>query len=60
MSPKQLATSKHKPKSAQTRGYVEGAIARSHVSTTRVLKQAAGKGMGLKASMNDAGGRPWR
>ena len=43
MSPKQLATSKRKPKAAQTKGYVDGAIARSHVSTARVLKLAAGK-----------------
>ena len=43
MSPKQLAASKRKPKSAQAKGYVEGAIARSHVSTARVLKQAAGR-----------------
>lgn len=43
MSPKQLATSKRKPKSAQAKGYVDGAIARTHVSTARVLKQAAGK-----------------
>lgn len=42
MSPKQLATSKRKPKIAQAKGYVEGSIARSHVSTARVLKQAAG------------------
>ena len=42
MSPKQLATSKRKPKSAQAKGYVDGSIARSHVSTARVLKQAAG------------------
>ena len=43
MSPKQLATSKRKPKAAQTKGYVDGAIARSHVSTARVLKLAARK-----------------
>ena len=43
MSPKQLATSKRKPKAAQAKGYVDGSIARSHVSTARVLKQAAGK-----------------
>lgn len=41
MSPKQLATSKRKPKSTQAKGYVDGSIARSHVSTARVLKQAA-------------------
>lgn len=43
MSPKQLATSKRKPKSAQAKGYVNGSIARAHVSTARVLKQAAQK-----------------
>jgi len=44
MSPKQLATSKRKPKVAQAKGYVDGTIARSHVSTARVLKKtAAGK-----------------
>lgn len=43
MSPKQLATSKRKPKQAQAMGYVDGSVARSHVSTARVLKQAAGK-----------------
>ena len=43
LSPKQLATSKRKPKSPQTKGYVDGSIARSHVSTARVLKQASGK-----------------
>ena len=43
MSPKQLATSKRKPKAAQAKGYVDGSIARSHASTARVLKQAAGK-----------------
>ena len=43
MSPKQLATSKRKPKTVQAKGYVDGSIARSHVSTARVLKQAADK-----------------
>lgn len=44
LSPRQLATAKHKKaKSSRARGYVEGAIARSHVSTARVLQQAAGK-----------------
>jgi len=43
MSPKQLATSKRKPKTAHAKGYVDGSIARSHLSTDRVLKQAAGK-----------------
>lgn len=43
MSPKQLATSKRKPKAVHAKGYVDGAIARAHVSTDRVLKKAAGK-----------------
>lgn len=43
MSPKQLATSKRKPKAAQAKCYVDGVTARSHVSTARVLKQAAEK-----------------
>ena len=43
MSPKQLATSKRKPKAAQAKGYVDGSIARSHVSTARILALAAGK-----------------
>lgn len=43
MNPKQLASSKRKPKIAQAKGYVDGSIARAHVSTARVLKQAAGK-----------------
>lgn len=43
MSPKQLATSKRKPKAVRAKGYVNGSIARSHVSTARVLKQVSGK-----------------
>jgi hypothetical protein len=43
MNPQQLATSKRKPKDAQAKGYVDGSIARSHVSTARMLKQAAGR-----------------
>jgi len=43
MSPWQLATSKRKPKTAQAKGYVDGSIARAHVSTARVLKRAAGR-----------------
>lgn len=43
MSPRQLATSKRKPKVVQAKGYVQGSIARAHVSTDRVLKEAAGK-----------------
>jgi IS4 transposase len=42
MSPRQLASSKRKPKMAQAKGYVDGATARSHVSTARVLKRSAG------------------
>ena len=42
MSPKQLATSKRKPKVARAKGYVDGSIARSHVSTARLLKLASG------------------
>ncbi len=42
MSIKQLAASKRKPKSAHAKGYVDSATARSHVSTARVLKKAAG------------------
>lgn len=43
MSPRQLATSRRKPKSNRPKGYVEGSLARTHVSTSRVLKQAAAK-----------------
>lgn len=43
MSARQLATSKRKPKNAQAKGYVDGAMARSHVSTARVLRQTAGR-----------------
>lgn len=43
MRPAQLATSKRKSKSVQTKAYVNGATTRSHVSTDRVLKKAAGK-----------------
>ena len=43
MSPKQLATSKRKPKPLVPKGYVDDSLARSHVSTSRVLKQAAAK-----------------
>ena len=38
--PKQVATSKRGPKIDKPKGYVDGSIARSHVSTARVLKQA--------------------
>lgn len=42
MCPRQLATSKRGPKAIQAKGYVHGSIARSHVSTARVLKKASG------------------
>jgi len=38
--PKQVATSKRQPKVPKPKGYVDGSIARSHVSTARVLEQA--------------------
>ena len=38
--PKQVATSKRGPKIDKPKGYVDGSIARSHVSTARVIKQA--------------------
>ena len=38
--PKQVATSKRRPKIDKPKGYVDGSIARAHVSTARVLKQA--------------------
>ena len=38
--PRQVATSKRGPKIDKPKGYVDGSIARSHVSTARVLKQA--------------------
>lgn len=40
LSPKQLATSKRAPKPAVAKGYVEGAVARSHVATHRVISAA--------------------
>lgn len=43
MRPTQLATAKRKSKFVQTKTYVNGATARSHVSTDRVLKKAADK-----------------
>lgn len=42
-SSKQLATSKRKPNNARPKGYADGSIARSHVSTARALKQADAK-----------------
>lgn len=38
--PRQVVTSKRGPKIDKPKGYVDGSIARSHVSTARVLKQA--------------------
>ena len=38
LRPKALATSKRAPKPIKPKGYVDGSIARSHVSTARVLK----------------------
>ncbi len=40
IDPRQVATSKRGPKVTKPRGYVDGAIARAHVSTARVLTQA--------------------
>jgi len=37
LSPKQLATSKRKPKTDVPKGYVAGNIARAHVATARVM-----------------------
>jgi len=41
MNPRQLATSKRKPKLKQPKGYVDATTARAHVSTARVIKMAA-------------------
>ena len=43
LSPKQLATSKRKPKTDTPKGYVAGNIARAHVSTSRVMAQVRQK-----------------
>ena len=40
IDPKQLATSKRKPKRAPPKGYVDGKTARAHVATARILAQA--------------------
>ncbi len=40
IDPRQVATSKRGPKAAKPKGYVDGAIARAHVSTARVLTNA--------------------
>ena len=40
INPRQVATSKRAPKVAKPKGYVDGATARAHVATARVLAQA--------------------
>jgi hypothetical protein len=40
IDPRQVATSKRKPKPKTPKGYVDGKTARSHVATARVLTQA--------------------
>lgn len=40
IDPRPVATSKRGPKVAETKGYVDGAVARPHASTARVLAQA--------------------
>jgi len=40
IDPRQVATSKRGPKVATPKEYVDGAIARAHISTARVLAQA--------------------
>jgi len=40
INPRQVATSKRGPKLVKPKGYVDGALARAHVSTARVLAQA--------------------
>jgi IS4 transposase len=42
LNPRQIATSKRGPKIVKPKGYVDGAIARAHVATARVLIQAQG------------------
>jgi len=39
VDPKQVATSKQKPKPKPAKGYVDGKIARAHVATARLLAQ---------------------
>lgn len=41
--PRQVATSKRGPKIDKPKGYVDGSIARSHVSTARMLRQAGAR-----------------
>jgi DDE family transposase len=40
IDPRQVATSKRKPKRTQPKGYVDGKTARAHVATARLLSQA--------------------
>jgi len=40
INPRQVATSKRKPKLTKPKGYVDGATARAHVATARILAQA--------------------
>ena len=40
INPRQVATSKRKPKRKAAKGYVDGKTARTHVATARVLAQA--------------------
>jgi IS4 transposase len=40
INPRQVATSKRKPKQKAAKGYVDGKTARAHVATARVLAQA--------------------
>ena len=40
IDPRQVATSKRGPKLVKPKGYVDGALARAHVSTARLLAQA--------------------
>jgi IS4 transposase len=42
--PRQVASSPRGPKAAARKGYVDGAVARAHVATARVLAQAKAKG----------------
>ncbi len=43
ISPRQVATSKRAPKVDKPKGFVEGSVARAHVSTARVLKESKRK-----------------
>jgi len=40
VDPRQVATSKREPKVAKPKEYIDGATARAHVATARVLAQA--------------------